>query len=384
MPKIARDYYYDRYTSATYSVPDLKVLNNHNIYNRKVKKKKKNFFKFFVSSFVLICFVFGILGFSFKDFTKAVFYPNPYKSIRIDYYSFALPTSNYLSNSWSFGRRSFRYQANKVKAQMVSITENNELTGLENEIKYLMTQFPQIEPSVYVWNYDNGNFADINASKVYSTASIIKIPVLIELFKSIEAGQISLDEKIPLTEYFRSEGSGSLQFKAQNSEWTIDELANLMITESDNSATNMIMAKVGSMTDVNQAIRDWGLKNTEVHAWLPDLDGYNHSSARELAQMLYNIDTNEEFLSENSRNHMLNYMGHVHNNRLIHAGLPDGSIFLHKTGDIGKMLGDAGIVITPNGSKYIVVILANRPHNSFAGKEFIVKASEIIYNYMVK
>ena len=77
-------------------------------------------------------------------------------------------------------------------------------------------------------------------------------------------------------------------------------------------------------------------------------------------------------------------MGHVHNNRLIHAGLGAGAVFLHKTGDIGTMLGDAGIVIAPNGKKYIVVILANRPHNAIEGKDFIVHASELIYNYMVK
>ena len=76
-------------------------------------------------------------------------------------------------------------------------------------------------------------------------------------------------------------------------------------------------------------------------------------------------------------------MGHVHNNRLIPAGLPQDAEFLHKTGDIGTMLGDAGIVYAPNGKRYIVVIFAKRPHNSPAGKEFIVKASEIIYNNMV-
>ena len=43
------------------------------------------------------------------------------------------------------------------------------------------------------------------------------------------------------------------------------------------------------------------------------------------------------------------------------------------------MLGDAGIVYAPNGKKYIIVILAMRPHNSYQGKEFIVKASEMIY-----
>ena len=48
------------------------------------------------------------------------------------------------------------------------------------------------------------------------------------------------------------------------------------------------------------------------------------------------------------------------------------------------MLGDAGIVVTPTGKRYIVVIFAKRPHNAYMGKEFIVKASEIIYNYMVK
>ena len=100
--------------------------------------------------------------------------------------------------------------------------------------------------------------------------------------------------------------------------------------------------------------------------------------------MLYNIDSNEKLLSEESRAKIFSYMGHVHNNRLIQAGLGKGSIFYHKTGDIGTMLGDAGIVITPSGQKYIVVILANRPHNAPEGKDFIVKASEIIYNYMVK
>ena len=100
--------------------------------------------------------------------------------------------------------------------------------------------------------------------------------------------------------------------------------------------------------------------------------------------MIYNIDTNYEFLSDKSRNKIYDYMSHVHNDRLIQAGLRAGSTFYHKTGDIGTMLGDAGIVVTPNGGRYIVVILATRPHNSVLGKEFIVKASQIIYNYMTR
>ncbi len=187
-----------------------------------------------------------------------------------------------------------------------------------------------------------------------------------------------------LTDYYRAEGSGSLQFKAENSNWTIDNLARIMITESDNSATNMLMSKIGSMVDINRAVRNWGLNSTYIQTWLPDLTGNNHTTARDLATMLYNIDNNPKFLGISSREKIFDYMGHVHNNRLIQAGLGSGALFIHKTGDIGKMLGDAGIVFTPNGKKYIVVILANRPHNSVLGKDFIVKASEIIYNHMVR
>jgi len=401
MPKIARQYEgveFPEYRSVSgYSrlnhrtvVPfgsgkmHYKTLRDENRPKRRKVSKKKTFFQSLISGLCILFLMCVVMPFGFNNITKAMFVPKPYKNITTDLNELRYPTHNYLSNAWFMGQRSFRYAAQGKQAQMVPLKENVNMPVLESELRKLMTIYPNIQPAVYVWDYETQNYVDINASEIYSTASIIKIPVLIDLFKTIEANQISLDETMPLTEYYRTEGSGSLQFKAENSEYTIDKLAEKMITESDNSATNMLMAKLGSMTDVNQAVRDWGLSHTEVQTWLPDYNGNNHSTARDLATMLYNIDENDKFLTEASRNRILNYMGHVHNNRLIQAGLGEGSVFLHKTGDIGKMLGDAGIVIAPNGKKYIVVIMANRPHNHLAGKEFIVRASEIIYNYMVK
>lgn len=351
---------------------------------KKHKSKKRNMLHFLISASLILSLFCTAIPYSFNKITKAIFTPTPYKSIQTDMYDLSFPTTRYLSNSWFGNRRMFSYSASAKKAQMVPLKENVNMPVLKQELLNLMSNYQTVKPAIFVWDYETQNYIDINASESYATASIIKIPVLIDVFKSIEAGQFSLDDKMPLTEYYRTEGSGSLQFKAENSEYTIDKLAEVMITESDNSATNMLISKVGSMTDVNQSIRDWGLKETTIQTWLPDLGGTNRSTAREMATMLYNIDENDKFLSQASRNKILNYMGHVHNNRLIQAGLGEGAVFLHKTGDIGSMLGDAGIVIAPNGKKYIVVILANRPHNSFAGKEFITNASKIIYNYMVK
>lgn len=398
MPKLAREYntYNYSYQAASYSnvYNYTKYVQEHNVkcyselreHNRPKKKntKKKSLGQILVSLSVMLFLICYIMPYSFNNVTKAIFVPTPHKNIKTNMTDLAFPTHNYLSNTWYLGQRGFNYSASAKKAKMQPINENVSMPALRQELMNLAELYPQVKPAVYVWDYDTGNYVDINGSKDYATASIIKIPVLIDVFKTIEAGELSLNDEIALSEYYRTEGSGSLQFKAANSHYTVDELARRMITESDNSATNMLMAKIGSMTDVNQAIRDWGLKNTYVQTWLPDLAGTNRTTAKEMATILFNIDTNDKLLSDESRTRIFNYMGHVHNDRLIQAGLGQGSVFLHKTGDIGTMLGDAGIVIAPDGKKYIIVILANRPHNSAAGKDFIVKASEIIYNYMVK
>lgn len=388
MPKLARQeygYYTERNTaySPYYGVRTAQPVRQ--LRPKKEVDKKKVQRNFLIHRVVSVLFVsllaFTVLPYGFNNVTKHLFSPTPYKNIKVDYSHIVFPTTNYISNHWFMGMRSLEGAAVK-KPEMADLQQGMELTSLESSLKNLAANYPAVHPSVYVWDYNSGNYASINSDEVFPTASIIKLPVLAYLFRSIEKELVSLDEKMPLTEYYRTEGSGSLQFKAQNSEYTIDTLARMMITESDNSATNMLIARLGSMTDLNSSIRRWGLKHTYVQTWLPDLMGTNRSTVKDIARILYNIDS-PEFLSNSSRAKIFDYMGHVHNNRLIQAGLPQGAEFLHKTGDIGSMLGDAGIVYAPNGKKYIVVIFAKRPHNSFLAKEFIVKASEIIYNSMV-
>lgn len=403
MPKLAehydrRQYYaevkntYPRISEVrplrTYGRPEteyshVRQIGQGRIQANKKKVKRNNILHKIISTAFFTMIAFCVLPLGFHRVTMSLLHGSPYPEIKTDYHSLRFPTTDYLANDLLFNQR-YLTGAEVKKPQIQKISETYRMGDLENSLKNLMAQYPSVKPSVYVWQYETEKFADINASEIFSAASIIKIPVLIDLFKSIEAKQLSLEDTMTLTDYYRAEGSGSLQFKAENSTWSIDDLARLMVTESDNSSTNMIMSKLGSMTDVNSAIRSWGLKNTYIQTWLPDLSGNNHTTARDLGTMLYNIDNNPNFLDISSREKIFDYMGHVHNNRLIQAGLGPGALFMHKTGDIGKMLGDAGIVFAPNGTKYIVVILANRPHNSVLGKDFIVKASEIIYNYMVR
>ena len=347
--------------------------------------KKKFSFKVLIANILLLSLL-SLLGYfilptGFNNITKPLFVGESNQEITFNAREILFPTSNYMSNDWYFGQK-FLAGTNTKNPKMSTFFTSKRLSSLETNLNNLMREYPKIKPAIYVWDYDTGNYVDINGSKIYSAASIIKIPVLIQLFKKIEAGQTDLFEKMELTDYYKASGSGYMQYYRTGSQYTLDALAKVMIQTSDNSATNMLIAKVGSMIGVNRAIRDWGLSGTHIENWLPDLEGTNYTTAKDLTTMLYNID-NPSFLSVSSREYIVDYMSKVKNNRLIHAGLGKDALFVHKTGDIGKMLGDAGIVYMPNNKKYSVVILAERPYNSPQGVQFIQKASKMIYDYML-
>lgn len=398
------------YKQQTYARP-LHALPNRvsqpNTAPKKIKRKKvvkkKNFFleffRLFVSISLLLSFGLFVFPTAYNILIKQVFTStkslvetqyvnkslkqNPAYSTSVYMSNIVYPLHNYLHNDMFDNQLLLTPTIEKKHSEVTTMYQTSEMLPLKKQLHNLMHEYPLIKPAIYVWEYEQGQYVDINANEVYPAASIIKIPVLVRMFKSIEANQFTIYDEMKMLEQYRSSGSGNLQYYQANRDYTMDYLAKIMIQDSDNTSTNMIMAKMGGMDDVNIGLRDWGISKTYVRTWLPDLKGTNKTTAADMAKILYNLD-NPGFLNINSREYIIDYMSHVKNDRLIKAGLGEGALFIHKTGDIGTMLGDAGIVFAPNGKKYIVVILAKRPHNSYQGKEFIVKASELIYNYITK
>ena len=380
-------------------VPDRKRASNVVIKHSKKKSNPvKDLFRMLVVFSFLAVFMYFVFPTSYGRLINNVFFQRAIpintgepanmavkkwsKPVAADMYAIANPVTNYLSNDMFKNRLLLTPTIQKTHSEVTTMYHTNEMSGLKSQLEGLMAQYPMIKPAIYVWEYENGKFVDINGDSLYSAASIIKLPVLIRLFKSIEAKQMTIYDDMLLTDYYQSPGSGNLQYAQTGRKYSLDQLAKTMIQDSDNTSTNMIMAKLGGMDDINAGLRDWGISKTYVRTWLPDLTGTNKTTAKDMAKLLYNLD-NPGFLNINSREYIIDYMSHVKNNRLIAAGLGDGALFVHKTGDIGTMLGDAGIVYAQNGKKYIVVILANRPHNAPQGKDFIVKASSLIYKAIV-
>lgn len=383
-------------------VPDRQRTSNVT-FSKPIKKKKKNPAKELLRTVVVFSFLSAYMTLVFPTaynrLINNVFFPtkiplnttqpenlakkHQVKPIAADLYSISNPVTNYVSNDMFNNRLLLTPTVQKSHSEVTTMYHTSEILGLKGQIQNLMHEYPTIKPSIYVWEYENGKYLDINGDSLYSAASIIKLPVLVRLFKSIEAKEMTIYDDMILTNYYQSPGSGNLQYAQTGVKYTLDQLAKTMIQDSDNTSTNMIMAKLGGMDDINIGLRDWGISSTYVRTWLPDLKGTNKTTAKDIAKILYNLD-NPGFLNINSREYIIDYMSHVKNNRLIAAGLGEGALFIHKTGDIGTMLGDAGIVYAQNGKKYIVVILANRPHNAPQGKDFIVKASSLIYKAIVE
>lgn len=303
--------------------------------------------------------------------------------LNLDVDNLVFPTKNYLYNSFFMDKYQLTPYVDKTK-EITDIKIISEMTDTKNKLLELAKNYPKIKPSIFVWEYSTGSGLEINSDETFSSASIIKIPIAFELMRLVDRTQdakkpINLTDKRRFDEEYRTLGSGDLQYTKDGVFYSLDHLANIMIANSDNSATNMLLYEIGGMDGFNRSMRNLGLKTTRIQEWLPDLEGRNKITAREISKLLYNID-NPNYINPKYKNILKEYLGNTKNVHLIKEKLPSDAMVLHKTGDIGEMLGDSGIVYTDNGKKYIVTILAKRPHNDYGAKMFIQDASLLIFN----
>lgn len=255
-----------------------------------------------------------------------------------------------------------------------------EIIPLKSELQQLVELYPDLEPEVFLVDLDNKEFVSIKGEEIIASASTIKLPILVAFFQDVDRGKIDLSEQLIMTPDVVAEGSGNMQYEEPGTKFSALETADKMMTTSDNTATNMIIERLGGMKQLNQRFSKMGLRATMLRNPLPDLTGTNTTTPEDLGNLLAKIDAGD-LISLRSRDRMLHIMRNLVRNTLLPEGLESGAIIAHKTGDIKSVLGDAGIIDMPNGKRYIAAILVKRPDNSPQAKEFIQKASGIAYQY---
>lgn len=261
------------------------------------------------------------------------------------------------------------------------ISLEQEIIKLKDKFTNLTANYPQLEAGVYIVDLDNKNYVNFNGSKTFSAASTIKVPVLVAFFEDVDAGKIHLDEKLTVTEEVVGGGSGYMQYEAIGTKYTALHTATDMIRVSDNTATNMLIERLGGAAVLNQRFAEWGLQNTAIRNPLPDLTGTNTTSPEDLGNLLIKVNRGE-LISLRSRDRLLAIMRTTRTRTLLPEGIEKGATIAHKTGDIRSSLGDTGIVDMPNGKRYVVSVLVKRPDNDPQAKTLIQKISQTAYQHL--
>ncbi|MEB3174014.1 MAG: serine hydrolase [Cyanobacteriota bacterium] len=257
-----------------------------------------------------------------------------------------------------------------------------EITALKQKIAALRPKAPsKITPYAYFWEVDSQEYVNLTGNQALPAASTIKIPLAVAFFQAVDRGQIQLQEQLPLTQAVVAGGAGEMQYQiGKVKSFSALETVTKMIVISDNTATNMILTRLGGKAEVNRRFQSWGLNHTTVNNLLPDLEGTNKTSPQDLVNLLRKIHQGE-LLSLKSRDRLLGIMRETKTRTLLPQGLEPGAVISHKTGDIGTILGDAGIIDMPNGRRYIGAVFATRPYNDPAARTLIQNISRTTYQH---
>lgn len=252
----------------------------------------------------------------------------------------------------------------------------------------LRTNIEQIAKSVdtnwgiYIRCLDTNEDIAINADRVMDTMSVIKVPLMVEAFRQIEAGQFSLDDRYSLRTLDRRPGTGVLRRLDDGASLTVKDLLTLMIIVSDNTATDAIFEKVGGTDPVNALMRSYGLNTIRAtgtaDAWFKAIAAapspaefhnqrktpFGLSSARDMGRLLERIALGQA-VSKKASDQMIEIM----NGQIYRTRIPKyvgGFQTPHKTGDfVPFIVNDVGLLI--NAQRKVVISVFTEKSNLSTG-----------------
>jgi beta-lactamase class A len=117
---------------------------------------------------------------------------------------------------------------------------------------------------LYIKHVESGQELAIEADKIFPLSSVFKLGIMVETFRQVEEGSISLDERIELEPKHYCIGEGVLQYLSPGLKPTVKDLLSLMIISTDNTASEMLWKRIG-IQRVNMLMRELGLAKTSIY-----------------------------------------------------------------------------------------------------------------------
>ncbi|MFN6204784.1 MAG: serine hydrolase [Acidobacteriota bacterium] len=223
----------------------------------------------------------------------------------------------------------------------------------------------------------------INAQSTFPTGSSIKIPILIELHRQAAAGTLKLTETLPITNRQQVGGSGVLlHFAEGGSQLSLHDLSILMIALSDNTATNLLIERLG-MDRINQTIVDLGLPGIKLQRKMIDLAAMargaeNIATPREAARLLELLAQGKVINTEVSAAVLKTLR--IPKSSPIPRLLPASTTVANKPGGLEGVACDWGLIEIPN-RPFAIAVMTTYNGESAGADEAIARISRLAYDY---
>lgn len=254
---------------------------------------------------------------------------------------------------------------------------------------------------IYLKCLETGEEIAINADQQMDTMSVIKIPLMAEAFRQIEAGKFALTDRVALTDAAKQPGTGIIRSLDAGVLLTVKDLLTLMIIVSDNTATDLLFDKVGGVEPVNQLMTEWGLGSIravgKADAWFkalraaPSAEAFHRagktpfglSTPRDMGRLLEKLERGEAVSKRVSEQMLQILRGQVYSSRL--PRYVSGYRIPHKTGDFLPYIGnDVGVLEGQSRRIVMSVFTANHFGAGDRLEEAIGRISELAGNYFAK
>ncbi|MFH1995600.1 MAG: serine hydrolase [Candidatus Omnitrophota bacterium] len=243
------------------------------------------------------------------------------------------------------------------------------------------------EAGVIIRDLGSGWEIAIGDDTTFPSASVVKIPIMAACFYAVKKGDLDLGETITLKGAHKVLGSGVLKAKPSGEKYSVKELIRLMIAESDNTATNILIDRLG-FDYLNDMFREMGLEDTNIDRKMMDFEKRrkgieNYTSAKDIALLLDRMYRGK-LIDRETSDQCIEFLKEQRSKNRIPAKLPPDIPVAHKTGLERGICHDAGIVFTPKGDLLICVLTKHTDRSSRQAKKFISHVAARAYYYRLQ
>lgn len=229
--------------------------------------------------------------------------------------------------------------------------------------------------AVTVISLDDDSGFSINGDERFPSASMIKLLVLVEYMQQVNEGNLDSESSYVLVQSDKVGGAGVIAGAPSGTAFRYSELAQYMIEESDNTATNILIDVLG-MDSINDSGQELGLAQTELRHKMMLGDGKteNRMSSNDAAVLLRGI-AQHVIAGEVESTAAESYLLMQADTEGLAQGLPLGVEFGHKTGSLDSARHDGGIVYSE--SPYVIVVLTSLEETT--ANELMAAISAVVF-----